>query len=129
MLALVADILKANAVRHEFIGHIGGDDFIVICDYHEGESYCQAVLDDFARRVTTLYRDEDVRNGFIISKNRSGITESFPIASLSVAGVCNKAGTGRYQSIEAFSEDIAQLKKKCKMQAGNYYEISCLPRG
>ena len=121
MLALVSDTLKSCAVRNEFIGHIGGDDFIVICDYHEGDAYCRAVLDEFAQKVTALYREEDVNNGFIISKNRSGVTENFPIASLSIAGVSNRIKA--YQSLDDFSFDIAQLKKKCKRKQGNYYEI------
>ena len=123
MLALTADILKACAVRNEFIGHIGGDDFIVICDYHEGERYCQAVIDAFGARVSSLYRDEDVKNGYIISKNRSGVTENFPIASLSIAGVSNKTNTAPYRSIDEFSHDVARLKKKCKRQEGNYFAI------
>lgn len=130
MLRLVADILKENAVRNEFIGHIGGDDFIVICDYYEGEIYCQKVIDDFSIRVISLYRNEDVENGYIISKNRHGVTENFPIASLSIAGISNKENA--YKNIDAFSKDIAKLKKKCKRQTGNYYEIlkssyTCIP--
>ncbi len=121
MLVLVAEILKESAVKNEFIGHIGGDDFIVICDYQEGEYYCKTVIDKFSLKVTSLYREEDVKNGYIISKNRHGVTENFPIASLSVAGISNKEIT--YKSIDAFSKDIAQLKKKCKRNLGNYYEI------
>jgi len=121
MLALVADILKGSADKNEFIGHIGGDDFIVICDYHEGEIYCNTVIDKFAERVTSLYRDEDINNGYIISKNRNGVTEHFPIASLSIAGVSNRKKT--YQNTNDFSNDIAQLKKKCKQVQGNYCEI------
>ena len=121
MLALVADILRSCAVNNEFIGHIGGDDFIVICDYHEGDNYCKAILEQFSKRVTALYRDEDVKNGFIVSKNRHGVTENFPLASLSIAGISNKVKI--YQSIDDFSNDIALLKKKCKRQPGNYFEI------
>lgn len=121
MLMLVADILKKCAVRDEFIGHIGGDDFIVVCDYHEGESYCKSVIDKFAAGVTSLYRNEDVKNDYIVSKNRNGVTENFPIASLSVAGISNKKRD--YQAIDDFSKDIAQIKKKCKQQPGNYFEI------
>ncbi|MDR2604444.1 MAG: GGDEF domain-containing protein [Desulfovibrio sp.] len=121
MLSLVADILKDCAVKDEFIGHIGGDDFIVICDYHEGEDYCESVINQFSSRVTSLYRDEDLKNGHIISKNRQGVTELFPIASLSIAGLSNKTNT--YKDIDSFSKDIAQLKKKCKRQVGNYFEV------
>jgi diguanylate cyclase (GGDEF)-like protein len=121
MLALVAEILKTCAVKNEFIGHIGGDDFITICDYHEGEIYCKKVLEQFAMKVTAFYRDEDIKNGFIISKNRHGVTENFSLASLSIAGISNKTKT--YQNPDDFSKDIAHLKKKCKKQPGNYYEI------
>ncbi len=121
MLELVADILKECAVNNEFIGHIGGDDFIVICNYHEGEKYCKSVIEKFESKVKSLYRDDDVENGYIISKNRHGVTENFPIASLSIAGVSNKKCV--YQSIDEFSRDIAQLKKKCKREIGNYFEV------
>jgi diguanylate cyclase (GGDEF)-like protein len=121
MLALVADILKECAVKNEFIGHIGGDDFIVICDYHQGDTYCKLVIEKFLLKIISLYNDDDIKNGYIVSKNRHGVTEKFPIASLSIAGISNKINT--YQSIDSFSKDIAQLKKKCKKQTGNYFEI------
>ncbi|QIB67901.1 GGDEF domain-containing protein [Aminipila butyrica] len=121
MLVLVAEILKECAVKNEFIGHIGGDDFIVICDYHEAEKYCQLVLNKFSAQITSLYRDEDVESGYIVSKNRHGVTENFPIASLSIAGISNQKNN--YQNIGDFSQDIAQLKKKCKRQSGNCIEI------
>jgi diguanylate cyclase (GGDEF)-like protein len=121
MLVLVADILKECATKNEFIGHIGGDDFIVICDYHGGEDYCKTIIDHFTLKVSSLYRDEDLENGYIVSKNRHGVTENFPIASLSIAGISNQVKA--YQNIDDFSKDIALLKKKCKRQPGNYYEI------
>lgn len=121
MLALVADTLKKCATRDEFIGHIGGDDFIVIHDYHEGEDFCKSVIGEFSSQVLTLYHDNDVKNGYIISKNRNGVTENFPIASISIAGISNKERA--YRNIDDFSRDIAQLKKKCKQQSGNYFEI------
>jgi len=121
MLALVADILKAQATNGEFVGHIGGDDFIVICDYHEGEKFCQAVIDEFSSKVKSLYREEDVKNGYIMSKNRNGVPENFPIASLSIAGVSNRNKS--YKNTDDFSKDITQVKKNCKKQKGNYFEI------
>jgi diguanylate cyclase (GGDEF)-like protein len=121
MLALVADILKSQATKNEFVGHIGGDDFIVICDYDEGEEFCQAVIDEFASKIKSLYREEDVKNGYIMSKNRHGVPENFPLASLSIAGVSNR--TKNYKSIEDFSIDITKVKKDCKKQKGNYFEI------
>jgi diguanylate cyclase (GGDEF)-like protein len=121
MLALVADILKARAVKNEFVGHIGGDDFIVICDYHNGEEFCEAVINEFSSKIGSLYREEDIKSGYIMSKNRHGVPEKFPLASLSIAGITNK--TKSYTNIDDFSKDIARIKKNCKKQEGNYFEI------
>lgn len=121
MLVLLADILRDCASHNEFIGHIGGDDFIMICDYHEGEKYCNKVVDKFAAAVLSLYREQDAKRGYIVSKNRHGVTENFPIASLSIAGISNR--TNAYRRLSDFSDDISQLKKRCKMMLGNYIEI------
>jgi EAL domain-containing protein (putative c-di-GMP-specific phosphodiesterase class I)/GGDEF domain-containing protein/CBS domain-containing protein len=121
MLALLAEVLKQCAVKNEFVGHIGGDDFIVICDYHEGEDYCKSVIAGFSSQVPSLYRDEDIKNGYIVSKNRSGVTENFPITSLSIAGISNREKT--YQNMDNFSHDIAKIKKKCKQHSGYHFEI------
>jgi diguanylate cyclase (GGDEF)-like protein len=121
MLKMVADLLRKHARKNEFLGHIGGDDFIVIADYQEGEEFCRRILEEFSREVPTLYREEDIRQGFIVSKNRHGVTENFPLASLSVAGISNREKT--YASLDAFSQDVAKLKKICKQHSGNYFEI------
>ena len=122
MLKLVAEVLVKCSDKGEFVGHIGGDDFVVIGDYASGESFCETVLREFEEQITSLYRDEDLERGFIVSKNRNGVTENFPIASLSVAGLTSRGKA--YQSTEEFSNDIAQIKKRCKQQPGNYYELA-----
>ncbi|MCL2689122.1 MAG: GGDEF domain-containing protein [Chitinispirillia bacterium] len=121
MLTLTADILKECALKNEFVGHIGGDDFIMICDYHEAGILCMSIINDFSSRVVSLYSDEDLKSGSIIAKNRHGVTETFPIVTLSIAGISNKAKT--YRCNDEFSKDISQLKKKCKRQTGSYFEI------
>jgi len=121
ILKFVADTIRESGTRGEFVGHIGGDDFIVICDYHDGSEVCREIIRRFAAGINAFYRDVDLENGFIVSTNRHGVVDSFPIASLSIAGISNKS-TGSLH-IDAFSKAIAQLKKKCKKQSGNYFEI------
>jgi len=121
ILTFVADTIRACASNGEFVGHIGGDDFIMICDYHDGSEVCREIIKRFAAGINSFYRDVDLENGFIVSTNRHGVVDSFPIASLSIAGISNKSAGN--QHISAFSKAIAQLKKKCKKQGGNYFEI------
>jgi diguanylate cyclase (GGDEF)-like protein len=121
MLMLLSDVLKTCAKNDEFIGHIGGDDFIVIADHHEGEAFCENVLTMFNSQLVSLYREIDLQNGFIVSKNRHGVTENFPIVTISIAGVTNR--NKRYKNIDEFSADVARIKKQCKKQLGNCYHI------
>jgi len=121
LLGFTAKLLKKHAVKNEFIGHIGGDDFITVCDYHNGEELCKAVIEDFSANINSFYREDDVKNGYFVSKNRLGVTETFALASISIAGISNKSRT--YHSVDDFSSDIAQLKKKCKKHQGSYFRI------
>ncbi|MCL1909188.1 MAG: EAL and GGDEF domain-containing protein [Holophagaceae bacterium] len=121
MLKMLAGALIECATKNEFIGHIGGDDFIVIGDYSDGENYCQSVIDAFSSQVISLYRDEDIANGFVVSKNRNGVTENFPLATLSIAGASSRHN--KYANVDEFSKDIAKLKKICKQQLGHFFEI------
>lgn len=118
MLSMMADILKKYARNNEFVGHIGGDDFIVIADYEDGRFYCDAVMDAFFTEVQSLYHPDDVEKGYIISKNRNGVTEKFPLASVSIAGITSREK--RYTNIDDFSKDAAILKKRSKKHNGNY---------
>jgi GGDEF domain-containing protein len=121
ILKFVADTITGSATNGEFVGHIGGDDFVVICDYHDGSAVCREIIKTFAAGINSFYRDTDLENGFIVSTNRHGVVDSFPIASLSIAGISNKS-IGILH-ISDFSKAIAQLKKKCKKHHGNYFEI------
>jgi len=121
ILKFVADTLTACALNGEFVGHIGGDDYIIICDCHDGKDLCRRVIQKFESGISSFYRDTDLNNGFIVSTNRHGVVDSFPIASLSIAGISNKHT--QYREMSDFSDAIAHLKKKCKKQSGNYFEI------
>lgn len=121
MIKQLAMIIEECCKKVEFKGHIGGDDFVVIAQYHDVTELCQNIIDNFKAAIKGLYNTIDWENGFILSKNRHGLTEKFQMASLSIAAITNKNII--YHNLEQLSEEIAQLKKKCKQKEGNYYEI------
>jgi diguanylate cyclase (GGDEF)-like protein len=121
MIKLTAEILLEESREGEVVGHIGGDDFIVIGDYADAESFCQRVIDSFAQKVLSLYSNNDVERGYIISKNRNGVTENFPIATISIGGVTSDGK--KYNNTEDFSKDVAKLKKISKKHSGSCYHI------
>ncbi len=123
MLLLFAKVLEKCSTQKEFIGHIGGDDFITLANYgyKKAVAFCEKVIDCFTNDVKKLYNNEDLERGYIVSKNRNGITENFPIISISIAGVTSDGK--RYTSLVDFSRDVAFLKKTSKMKEGSCFNI------
>ncbi len=112
VIKLVAQLLVERMPGSSFIGHVGGDDFIVILRSFSVEEMISNFLERFDSEIRSFYSDQDLQKGFIVAKNRKGEEEQFPIMSISVACVNNKYKT--HQTIGDLTEYAASLKKKCK---------------
>ena len=122
-IKLIADILMDNVKtfgsKNDFIGHIGGDDFVVITDPAHVDVLCENIIKEFDERVPELYSDVDKRAGFISSVNRRGQITQYPIMTLSIAVVSNEHRELRnYLEV---GEVAAELKKKAKSIVGSVY--------
>lgn len=117
IIKLLSSTIIKNVSTHQFIGHIGGDDFVIIMNNFNIEPLCKAIIEDFERDVLNYYTENDINNGYIITQNRHGQTEKFPLISLSIVGITNKSTrfTDQYQ----ISEQLAYLKKQCKQHKGS----------
>ncbi|MBJ7552623.1 bifunctional diguanylate cyclase/phosphodiesterase [Marinomonas ostreistagni] len=118
IIQLVGSILR-NVVSAEenFIGHVGGDDFVVIFNDENWCQQCQIILDRFSNEVTTFYDEGELREGGIWSKNRDGEHKFFEILSLAV-GVVNP-NPKVCDSHHFVAELAAQAKKSAKERGGN----------
>jgi diguanylate cyclase (GGDEF)-like protein len=67
-----------------FVGHLGGDDFVVICPPESAEGLCKEMLERTARDFSSLYEEEDRRRGYIEVENRQQQVERFPLLSISI---------------------------------------------
>ncbi len=117
MIIALGNILKECAEPGEFVGHIGGDDFVIISNRHRTEEFCKSIIDLFSTRTKSLYTQEDVENGFIFSRNRNGFTDTFSLATISIAVVTNR--TEKFSNLSELSKVIAHTKKLAKMESGN----------
>lgn len=122
-IKLTADILtdevRSKGTLADFVGHIGGDDFIIVSDPVHADAICSGVAEQFDRRIRTLYTQQDLEAGYIIAHNRSGEIMKFPIMSLSMAIVTNENRS--YYSHLQVAEVAAELKKKAKALPGSVY--------
>ena len=117
MIKTVAEILIESCSGNEFCGHIGGDDFVVITPDNSPEKFCEKIFEVFRSRSLNLYSEIDRSNGYIVSKNRHGIEEKFPLATLSAAAITNRNHS--FHSMNELSVIIAQTKKQAKHCNGN----------
>ncbi len=122
-IKLTADIIMDSVSKcghHcDFVGHIGGDDFIIITEPNNAEAVCDNIVRVFNEKVLTLYSPEDRGRGFITTSNRRGQRVKHPIMGISLAIVSNEFRN--LTSHMDFMEVAVELKKKAKTIAGSVY--------
>ncbi len=114
-------VAKRKDINDAFIGHEGGDDFVVILDFEYWEIFAKAFITTFDRGVYQFYNAIDARNGFIESVNRQGDRQRFPLMSVSVAVVTNK--TRPFRRHAEMIAVAAEVKKYVKSMDGSCYAI------
>jgi GGDEF domain-containing protein len=114
VINLLSDILKKNINNFYFVGHIGGDDFIVMVDKYVSEDYFTDVVNDFERNVVNFYNDIDIRNGYIITANRKGRREKFPLITLTCVVLNNDLCD--FTDVGELTKKLADLKKCAKQR-------------
>ncbi len=119
VLKYLSAIIKENS-NNNFIGHIGGDDFIMITSFEQAEVISKNILSLFKNKVSEFYKESDEKKGFITAKNRQGIHEIFPLMTITIVGV----HTIEYKNLYDLAEAAGKLKKICKQEPGNNFLIS-----
>lgn len=103
----------------DFIGHIGGDDFVFITTPDKSDKICQKLIAEFEKKVPEFYEPEDVRKGYIIAHDRKGQLQQIPLLSISIGLVTNESRTITH--IAQISEIGAELKEAAKrLERSNY---------
>lgn len=124
IIKAVADTLQQHISKDQgLVGHIGGDDFIVVFTCSHWLQSCQSVLNDFQQKVGGYYRSKDVEAGGIYASDRSGTPCFFPLISLSV-GIVAPEDSCQCQSHVDVADLAASAKKYAKQISGNSYFVN-----
>lgn len=118
---IIRNVLKKQEL-HNFVGHIGGDDFVAIVS--KGANYekiCQDIIAEFDAEVHKYFTKEDYERGYIEVENRKGVLEQFPLTSISIGVV--EATKERFQNTLEIGEVGAQVKHLAKTIYGSTYVI------
>lgn len=104
-----------------FVGHIGGDDFIVVVPTLDCEEICKDIIANFDSKVIDFFTEEDVEKGYIEVANRKGIIEQFPLTAISIGVVVSD--NKRFYNMLEIGEAGAQVKHAAKTIMGSSYVI------
>lgn len=121
--ALADTLTQCVPADSGYVGHIGGDDFIVVFIGENWFQQCQNILAAFQLRVSDYYKATDVEAGGFYSEDRTGQMHFFPLISLSV-GLVDSEATGQCQSHVDIADLASEAKKQAKKESGNSFFIN-----
>ncbi len=104
--------VRAVGNQDDFVGHIGGDDYVIISSPERAEAICQDICQQFDEGIAQFYNEEDQQQKKITSVNRKGQKEDFPLVSISIAVVTNDKK--ELTSMPQIAQLAAELKKYAK---------------
>lgn len=103
----------------DFIGHIGGDDFVIVTSPNIVDNLCQKIINDFEKKVPSFYNEQDRKKGYIIAKDRQGREEKIPLLSISIGVVTSESR--KIEHVAQIGEIGAELKTYAKsLERSNY---------
>ncbi|MFK7159897.1 cache domain-containing protein [Marinospirillum sp. MEB164] len=114
----LAKILKKHfRLQGDFVGHIGGDDFVLITDQDDWLDRLHALAADFNQLSSALYSEEDRQRGGICALDRFGVERFFSLVSLSVSALEILPATR--PELEQLAAQMTSLKMQAKNSAGS----------
>jgi GGDEF domain-containing protein len=114
---IMAWAIKRHGGKGDFLGHVGGDDFVALTSPCLAERICRSVVRVFGRLVVRHFTPEDLARGFVRGKDRRGQEMSFPLTSVSLGILECAPGT----DLLAIAQSSSATKTFAKTIPGNSY--------
>jgi diguanylate cyclase (GGDEF)-like protein len=119
---LIYSTVKAHGGADGFVGHVGGDDFVMVVPTERAVPVCEAVIKKFDAEVLTHFSPEDLKAGGIQGCDRYGVHRFFPVTTISIAVII--CGGDEYGNAVDIARAAAEVKDSVKETPGSSYLIS-----
>jgi diguanylate cyclase (GGDEF)-like protein len=126
MIMLVGNICQEVVYEcgnvDDFVGHIGGDDFVIVTTPERERCLCHLILSRYKKESLSLYRREDLERGSIHGLDRQGRPSRLPLVTLSIGVVSDHFHCSR--AVDEIGSLTAEAKRRAKQSSNNISHIS-----
>lgn len=118
---ILRDVVKGLSPEQGFVGHIGGDDFIMVLPLDMVQEVCAEVIAVFDALIPYQYSGQDRRAGYFFGKDRRGHLHRVPLMTLSIGIVTNERR--RFTHPAEVSELATEMKSYAKTLPGSVFVV------
>lgn len=124
VIARVGDIVQETVGKlgnpEDLVGHIGGDDYLLLTTPEKSEELADAIISRFDH-MTDIYTEEDIKNGYYEGVDRFGDHRRYPLMSISIAIILSE--NMDYPTAQEISAECAKMKEHLKNLPGSNYLV------
>ena len=118
ILLCIAQLLQKHCQPEiDFVGHVGGDDYVVVFRSSNWQNHVRAALDEFSRQCLSFYKPEHLNHNGIWAEDRFGEKRFFNLMSISVAAI--DSSCSNLDSAATVSSRLSRIKAEAKSTLGN----------
>ncbi|MFA5090175.1 MAG: response regulator [Candidatus Omnitrophota bacterium] len=116
---ILIQAVRQKGHSEDFVGHIGGDDFVFITTPDKTDDICKKIIADFENTIPSFYNEEDRKNKYILAHDRKGVEQKISLLSISIGIVTNESR--QIEHVAQVGEIGAELKAYAKsLERSNY---------
>lgn len=109
---ILVETIQKKGDPADFIGHIGGDDFVIITSLENCEKIAKNIITSFDKAAPFFFDPEDRKKGFIEACSRDGKNFKFKFPTISIGIITNKYC--QFNHVAQIGSQGAELKSLAK---------------
>ncbi|HEY7623978.1 MAG TPA: response regulator [Candidatus Limnocylindria bacterium] len=122
VISMLSELLVQTAITSDrFVGHVGGDDFVVLAKATDAESLAECITRRFDESISRHYDADDSARGWIEAHDRRGRLRRIPLATVSIGIV--SVPPGRFDGATSAARAAAEVKEVAKRRRGSAWAV------
>ena len=114
--------VTAAGLPPAFLGHIGGDDFVIVCAPNQVRPLAEQAVLDFEKTTDGLYNEQDAARGYVEVRDRRNNVQRAALVTLSIGGALSSADR-RFTDPREIIGVANEMKSVAKSQPGSYVAV------